>query len=197
MIGGLLSLYSVNLFQKIDLLKRKIRAKWIQSLLRNHGQVRYVGKIGMIHGLNFISVGKGTSFGDFIYLTAWDMKSNPLLSIGSNCQFGAFNHITCSNRIVIGNNCLTGKWITITDNSHGSTTIYELMKSPLSREVISKGPIIIGNNVWLGDKVTILPNVKIGDGVIIAANSVITHDIPDYCVAAGNPAKIIKQLNIN
>lgn len=199
MLSCLLSLYNLNFYKRIDFLKRRLRSKWIKNFLRNHGDLRYVGKIGMLNGLEYISIGSGTSFGDYIYLTAWKIKANPNpnITIGDNCQFGAFNHITCSNKIIIGDNCLTGKWITITDNSHGSTSIEDLSRSPIQRNVISKGSVIIGNNVWLGDKVTVLPNVNIGNGVIIAANSVVTHDVPDYCVAAGNPARIIKQLNIN
>ena len=56
-------------------------------------------------------------------------------------------------------------------------------------------PVTIGNNVWIGDKATILPNISIGNGAIIAANSVVTKNVPEYCVVAGNPAKIIKQNN--
>ena len=196
MLSRLLSMYNIGYYQKIDLFKRRLRAIWLRGFLRNGGNIRYVGKIGMIKGLGYISVGNGTCMGDYVYLTAWRVDSDPELNIGENCQFGAFNHITCVNKITIGNNCLTGKWITITDNSHGYVTIEDLSCSPLERKIISKGPVFIGNNVWLGDKVTILPNVKIGDGVIVAANSVVTHDIPNYCVVAGNPAKVIKQLNI-
>jgi acetyltransferase-like isoleucine patch superfamily enzyme len=65
---------------------------------------------------------------------------------------------------------------------------------PTERKVISKGAVIIGENVWIGDKVTILPGVEIGNGVVIGANSVVTKDIPSYCVVGGNPAKVIKQL---
>lgn len=57
----------------------------------------------------------------------------------------------------------------------------------------SKGDIIVGNDVWIGYDVTIMPGVKIGDGAIIGAKSVLTKDIPPYAVAAGNPARIIKQ----
>ena len=64
---------------------------------------------------------------------------------------------------------------------------------PTQRPVYSKGPVIIGNNVWIGDKATILPNVSIGNGAIIAANSVVTKDVPEYCIVAGNPAKIINR----
>lgn len=192
----MLSLFKVEYRNLIILLARKIRAKWVQGFLANHGNIRLVGKIGMLHGLEYISVGEGTKFGDWIYLTAWDKICKPKLIIGRNCEFGAFNHITCANKIVIGDNCLTGKWITISDNSHGNSTFEDLSLSPMKRSVVSKGPVIIGDNVWLGDKATILPNVKIGNGVIVAANAVITHDVPDYCVVAGNPARIIKQLKI-
>lgn len=65
---------------------------------------------------------------------------------------------------------------------------------PLFRPLFSKGPVIIGKNVWIGDKATILPGVTIGDGSIIGANSVVTKDVPAYSVVAGNPAKIIKTI---
>ena len=66
--------------------------------------------------------------------------------------------------------------------------------APLSREIHSNGPIHIGENVWIGDKVTILPNVTIGKGCIIAANAVVTKSIPEFSVVAGVPAKIIKTI---
>jgi acetyltransferase-like isoleucine patch superfamily enzyme len=67
------------------------------------------------------------------------------------------------------------------------------MTAPIKRSLFSKGPVIIGDNVWIGDKATILPGVSIGNGAVIAANAVVTKDVPAYSVAAGNPARIIKQ----
>ena len=57
-----------------------------------------------------------------------------------------------------------------------------------------KGPVVIEDNVWIGEKASIMPGVHIGKGAIIAANSVVTHDVPAYAVVAGVPAKIVKQL---
>lgn len=114
------------------------------------------------------------------------------LKIGSHCSFGAFNHITCANKVIIGDYCLTGKWVTITDNSHGETDYDSLCMPPGKRPVTSKGPVIIGTNVWIGDKATILPGVTIGDGVVVAANAVVTKDVPAYSVVGGNPARILK-----
>ena len=120
-------------------------------------------------------------------------NSDPNLSIGNNCSFGAYNHITCANRVTIGDSLLTGKWVTITDNSHGETDKVTLGMRPQKRPITSKGPVIIGKNVWIGDKATILGGVTIGDGAVIAANSVVTKAVPAYSVVGGNPAKVIKQ----
>ena len=82
----------------------------------------------------------------------------------------------------------------IGDNAHGGLSWEESMIPPIRRQLVSKGEIKIGENVWICDKVTILGGVTIGDNVIIGADSIVTHDIPSNSIAAGIPAKIIKQL---
>ncbi len=148
-----------------------------------------------IVGGEYITIGENSSIQQFTYLTAWDnyrhQTFTPKLVIGKNCNIGAFNHITCVDSIIIGDGLLTGKWVTITDNSHGSTSYDNLIIPPSERNIYST-PICIGKNVWIGDKATILPGVSIGDGAVIAANSVVTKDVPSFSVAAGNPARIIK-----
>lgn len=133
-------------------------------------------------------------------LTAWKRTPDggihaPSINIGNGCSFGEYNHITATNKISIGDNLLTGRWVTISDNNHGDTSYETLLMAPCARPVVSKGPVVIGNNVWIGDKATILSGVTIGDGAVIGANSVVTKDVPAYCVVAGNPAKIIKRVN--
>ena len=86
---------------------------------------------------------------------------------------------------------LIGKWVSIVDNNHGKTDAISLSSPPLERELISKGPIVIGDKVWIGDKVTILSGVTIGNNAVIAANAVVTKDVPAYSVVAGNPARIV------
>lgn len=89
---------------------------------------------------------------------------------------------------------MTGPNILITDNAHGASILELLDLPPQVRPLYSKGPVIIEDNVWIGEKTSIMPGVHIGKGSIIAANSVVTHDIPPYCIAAGVPAKVIKRL---
>ena len=146
-------------------------------------------------GTKYISIGS-SKIGKDVILTAYDKASGysftPEIIIGDNCNIGEFCHITAIQSIVIGNGVLTGRWVTITDNSHGQTTYEDLQLPPLKRKPFSKGKVTIEDNVWIGDKATILPGITIGYGAIIGAGSVVTKDVPPFAIVAGNPAKIIK-----
>lgn len=140
-------------------------------------------------------------FGKGLVLTAWgshgQQRFTPKISIGKGCNFGEYNHISAIREIRIGNHVLTGRWVTITDNSHGKTDFSELETAPMERPLFSKGPVIIEDNVWLGDKATILPGVHIGRGSVVGANCVVAKDVPPFSVVVGNPGRIIKILNDN
>lgn len=153
----------------------------------------------LIVGKKYIEIGDHTIIGRHIQLTAWDLNNGskyvPKIVIGSHCQLGSYNHITAVNTIEIGNGVLTGKFVTISDNSHGKPgDDMDIDKSPVLRTVFSKGPVFIEDNVWIGDKATILANVRIGRCSIIGANAVVTKDVPPYCIVGGNPAKIIRKM---
>ena len=143
-------------------------------------------------------VGRNCRFGRGLWLEAiknyHQYSYNPILIIGNDCIFGDFNHIAAINKVVIGNGVLTGQNVLIEDHTHGETkNRTDLDTLPTMKALFSKGSIIIEDNVWIGDKVVICPGVSIGKGSIIGANSVVTHDIPPFSVAAGIPAKIIHQ----
>lgn len=143
----------------------------------------------------YISIGNNTSIMRYCVLeTCPDAKLHPKLNIGNDVSIGEYTHITCAQRIEIGDGLLTGRFVLITDNGHGKSSADEIPIPPILRSVHSNGPIKIGKNVWIGDKATILPNVTIGDGAIVAANAVVTKDIPAYTIVAGCPAKIVKTI---
>lgn len=147
-----------------------------------------------LYGLQNISIGKNTEIGRGVILTAWPGRiiDNPNLVIGDNCNIGIRSHLSAAVGIHIGNNLLTGPNVLIVDNAHGSFQMDQLGIHPSCRPLTSKGEVVIGNNVWLGANVCVMPGVKIGDGAIVAANSVVTHDVPPYTMAAGAPSKIVK-----
>lgn len=196
-IRSLSRIWRFNVWTTFRVKCNVIKSEWIAAKMAECGQGVFFSKMGMLHCPEYIHIGSYTNFSKDMWLTAWNsggaISDKPFLKIGSHCSFGAYNHITCANRVIIGDSCLTGKWVTITDNSHGETDLDSLCLPPGKRPITSKGPVVIGNNVWIGDKATILPGVTIGDGAVIAANAVVTKDVPDYSVVGGNPAWILKQ----
>ena len=118
------------------------------------------------------------------------------LIIGKNCKLGDNVHIVANETVVIGDNCLMASKIFISDTSHGhyseGVTDSSPDLAPDDRPLYTK-PVSIGKNVWIGENVCILLGVNIGDGCIIGANSVVTHDLPDQCIAVGCPAKVVKR----
>jgi acetyltransferase-like isoleucine patch superfamily enzyme len=116
----------------------------------------------------------------------------PELKIGDDVHIGRFAHIIACDKMKIGNGVVIAERVYISDNLHG----FEDLDSPIMQQPLKQpGPVIIEDEVWIGNGACILPNVTIGKHSIIGSNAVVTKDIPPYCVAAGVPAKIIKQYN--
>ena len=181
--------YPWYLFKRAYITSRK------RKLFKQFGQGSLLAPEVKLYTPQYISVGNNSSIMSHCIIETYPANGHkPLLEIGDNVSLGEYSHITCANKVTIGNGVLTGRFVLITDNSHGNNTKEIADIAPLAREIHSNGPVHIGENVWIGDKATILPNVTIGKGCIIAANAVVTKDIPEYSVAAGVPAKVIKTI---
>ena len=149
----------------------------------------YIGGERLIEINGKVYIGRGTM------LTAQAMGADDartLIRIDDGSSVGKNNHITAASGVFIGKNLMTGPNVLISDNAHGNPHDQAVKKiNPRLRPVYSKGPISIGDNVWIGENAAIMANVTIGDGAIIGANSVVTHDVEAYSIYAGNPAKRI------
>lgn len=190
-------IYPYTIHRKLILARDFFYSLWLQGTIQQAGHGTVIHYPATIRGGKNISIGNMTAIWKNSVLTTWQhfegKTLNPSLTIGDDCDFGEYLHISCANSITIGNGVLTGRWVTICDNAHGQTSYEQLRLPPTQRPLHTKGAITIGNNVWIGDKATILDGVTIGEGAVIAANSVVTKDVPPYCVAAGVPAIIIKK----
>lgn len=119
-----------------------------------------------------------------------ELKSQGKLIIGNGCGINSYSRMIAFDRITLGDNVLIAQFVSILDHDHN----FEDSEGNINLKNFSTSPIEIGNNVWIGDKVTITKGIKIGDNVIIGANSVVTKDIPSNSLAAGIPAKVLKEL---
>ncbi len=131
----------------------RIRAFFLSFMFESIHYTVWIEHLGMLIGAKYISIGAYSDIQKQTYLTAWNFNGHsPSIVIGRDCHIGAYNHITCVNRIVMGDGFVSGKYVTITDNAHGNTDIFSLQKAVSKRPIVSKGPVIIGKNVWVGDK---------------------------------------------
>ena len=146
----------------------------------------------LLVGERYIQIGNNVIIGQQVQLTAWDGYKNqrftPEIIFGDGCSIGDGAHITAINRIELGKNVLTGKYVLITDNSHGTAELSQLSIAPNQRPMVSKGPVVIEDNVWIGEKASILSGVHIGRGAIIGTGAVVTKDVPAGHMAIGVPA---------
>lgn len=157
-------------------------------------QARIIRRPVYIRGKGYIG-GKNLTTGRCCRFDLPDERKS--LLIGDNCEIGDYTHIVALKDVQIGNNVLIASKVFISDTSHGNYKgLYQCHPniSPKKRPLNSKS-IIIGNNVWIGENAVILAGVKIGNGCIIGANSVVNRDIPENVIAAGIPAKIIKRFH--
>lgn len=113
------------------------------------------------------------------------------LSIGARTIFGHHCTIAAAESIQIGADCLIAEMVSIRDHDHR----FDRLNVPIRLQGRVTAPIRIGDNVWLGSKVTVVKGVSIGDNAIVGANSVVTKDIPADAVAVGAPARVIRMRN--
>jgi len=138
-----------------------------------------------------IYVGNKVCIGRLSRLSAIPLtgKTHCRINIGDNTYVGSFAHIFCTAKIEIGQNVLIADRIYITDNLH---TYSDITIPIIAQPILQISEVQIGDGVWIGENVCII-GASIGKQSVIGANSVVTKSIPDYCVAVGAPAKIIKR----
>ncbi len=149
---------------------------------------------GALYGQKWITIGAGTLIGAQVSLSAGmvpgqDLGDHPVLRIGDHCVIGRGSHIVAHNSIVIGDDVFTGPYVYVTDQNHGYTD----PDVPIGRQWPSNTAVSIGAGSWLGAGVIVLPGACIGQNVAVAAGSVVRGRIPDRCVIAGVPARVVRE----
>lgn len=192
--GYILSfIFPYRLYKKWIPIRRRLYTGWILPNLAHIGANSSIDKDIHLVGGKMIMIGSNCCIDKHCSITALDFDKNKneiRIEIGDNVTIGPYAHMTAVNKIVIGNCVDIGPRILITDNSKKANA-NELEIQPRRRQISSKGPVYIGDYTWIGENVCIMPGVTIGQSSVIGANSVVTKDIPAYCVAVGVPARVI------
>ena len=115
----------------------------------------------------------------------------PRLVISDGCVIGHMNHITCVNEVMVGAKVLTADRVHISDNSH---VFVDPARAILEQGVESRGKVSIGEGTWIGENASVI-SCSIGKHCVVGANAVVITDIPDYCVAVGSPARVVRRFN--
>jgi acetyltransferase-like isoleucine patch superfamily enzyme len=178
-------------------------AQRVGSIGPDHRRARQFGAFGRgsaicfpvtaLYGERYIRIGAGTIIGPHVTLSAGIAPSHELagtaVSIGSRCLIGRGGGIVAHESIEIGDDVFTGHHIYVTDANHG----YEDVDLPVGRQFGEAKPVSIGSGSWIGHGAIVLPGARIGAHVVVGAGAVVTGELPDYCVAVGSPARVIRR----
>ena len=194
-------IYSNDTSNKLNSYKNLIYSYWIKNSIKDCGSDFNIQSSAYIKGGKYITIGDRFNSRDQLRIECWDsyggLQLMPKLVIGNDVNINYNVHIDCIDKIIIGNNVLFASNILIIDHQHGFIDNRDVGITPFNRPITTKGPVIMEDTVWIGEKVVIMPNVTIGEGCIIGANSVVTKSFPKNSVLAGVPAKRIKSLEID
>lgn len=185
----ILSFFKKDLLNRLEIIKFKLKTKCKLS------------KGIELMNSDVIELGKNVSIGENSKILCWVeytsgisiQKLNPSLSIGDNFKATSSLLIQCAGKVIIGNNVLIGRNVSIIDYNHGTNP---LTTNYLDNDLIPKS-IIIEDGSWIGNNTIILSGTHIGKKCIIGAGSVVTTSIEDYSIAVGNPAKVIKKFDFD
>jgi acetyltransferase-like isoleucine patch superfamily enzyme len=149
---------------------------------------------GSIYGERWIEVGSGSMFAANVTLCAGlapghDLGPSPVLRVGDRCVIGRGSHIVAHHRLEIGDDVYTGPYVYITDQNHS----YADPDAPIGSQWPVNSAVSIGSGSWLGTGAIILPGAVIGRNVVVAAGAVVRGKIPDRCVVAGVPARVVRE----
>lgn len=193
----LLQVWNYSLFERVEFL-----SSFYWGLKTHFYYERFFARIGrgskIIHPLRLrnpqnISIGENVLIHRQAFLLTLKLPDGPQpqLIIQDGCTIGHFSHITCVDELEIGRHVLIADRVHISDNSH----IFSDPSTPIIHQgVFSKGKVSIGEGTWIGEGASVL-SCRIGKNCVIGANAVVVNDVPDYCVAAGIPARVLRKFN--
>lgn len=168
----------------------KLRGIYFSKKCKRCGKNLRVGKNVRFISLKNVELGDNVDIADGAVFAPLMGEHPSRIIVGNNVHFGSQNRIASKDAVIIEDDVLFAAFVHVTDHSHD----YHDISLPISRQgVIGKGPVVIKRGAWLALGCHILSGVTVGEHSVVAANAVVTKDVPPYTVVGGNPARIISQ----
>ncbi|MEU1619556.1 acyltransferase [Streptomyces sp. NPDC005722] len=149
---------------------------------------------GTIFGEEWIHLGECCIIGEQVTLTAGmmpglDLGPDPVVRLGNGVVLGRGSHVIASRPVVFGDDVYCGPYVYVTSDNHS----YDDPHEPIGRQWPRSAPVEIGSGSWLGAGAVILPGARIGRNVVVAAGAIVRGEVPDHCVVAGAPARVVRR----
>lgn len=161
---------------------------------KNIGKNFYLGKRAKINKYKYLTIKDNVRIGDDARLSFYDVYNNeklsPSLYIGQRTYIGDHFTVLCADEVILEDDVLIASFVMISSENHGINPESTL---PYGKQSLTTNKVKISKGVWIGERVSILPGVTIGEKSIIGTGSVVTKNIPAYSIAVGNPARVIKK----
>lgn len=168
----------------------------------SHPQARLMRRPIYLRGRKWMKIGRGFTCGPGLRMDVFPQTQThgPILSIGTHVQMNDYVHVAVAQSVFIGDRVLIASKVFISDHDHGCYSGDGPQDSPFtppSERKLYCSPVVIEDDVWIGEFVAVLPGVTIGKSSIIGTHSTVTKNIPPYSIAIGSPARVFKQYNFD
>lgn len=184
----------LNAYRLLNRIRDKVCSLLFARAFHRYGKRSVISLPIRLGGEKSIEIGSDVYLGSNCWIEVMefeDAKPRPAIFLGDRVAISGFCTITAVSKVFIGDGVMIARYVHISDHSHQ----FADPKVPIKDQGITKiAPVIIGDGTWIGHGVVICPGVTIGKNAVIGANSVVCDDVPDHCVVAGVPAKIIRRL---
>jgi len=147
-----------------------------------------------LEGVQHIDIGEQVFIGSHSWLEVLDpdrLRHTAAIRLGPGTSISGHCTISAAQSVIIESNVLIARYVYISDHAHAHAAVDVPIKD---QGIVNVAPVRIGEGAWLGQGVVICPGVTIGRNAVIGANSVVRHDVPEYSVAAGVPARVIRSV---
>jgi acetyltransferase-like isoleucine patch superfamily enzyme len=144
-----------------------------------------------LEGEDRITLGERVFVGSASWLQVIGDDPAAQLTIGDGTALSGHTVLSCASSLTIGRSVLMARGVYVADHGHAFT---DLERPVIAQGLADVAPVEIADGAWLGENVVVCPGVRIGRNAVVGANAVVTRDVPDFCVAVGAPARVVREL---